>query len=127
MSKSQLQKISEAKDTGEIFDNPEEFGMPSFEEFSRNREKYMGRDDDRLIEVDRGSQEMKRSVKRHIYEIEGYRCRSLEEVERIAKEQGIPLRELDYRPEVTQAGAGKFDVIVRFVSKSKREKRTAWR
>lgn len=125
MSKSHLQKIAEAKDTGEIFDNPTDYGMPTFEEFAQNREKYMGNEDDRLREVDRGSQSMK-NVKRHIYEIEGYRCKSLEEVERIAASQGINLRELDYRPEVTQAGAGKFDVIVRFVSKSVRQKRNKW-
>jgi hypothetical protein len=127
MSKTHLQKIAEAKDTGEIFDNPEEYGMPSFDEFCRNREKYMGREDDRLIEVDRGSQTMRRNVSRHVYEIEGYRCKSLEEVERIAANQGIPLRELDYRPQVLQAGAGKFDLVVRFVSKSERERRNKWR
>lgn len=126
MSKSHLQKIAEAKDTGEIFDRPEDFGMPTFDEFSKNREKYMGRDDDRLMEVERGSQSMRRNVSRHIYEIEGYRCRSLEEVERIAKEMGINLRELDYRPQVQQASAGKVDLLVRFVSKATREKRKNW-
>ena len=125
MSKTHLEKIAEAQDTGEIFDDPTSFGMPTFDEFCRNREKYMGRDDDRLREVDRGSQTMKR-VKRHVYEIEGYRCKSLEEVERVALNQGIKLRELDYRPEVTQAGAGQFDLIVRFVSKSVRDKRNKW-
>lgn len=126
MSKSHIQKIAEAKDTGEMFDNPEEFGLPTFDEFAKNRDKYMGTDEDRLLEVERGSQTMRRQVSRHVYEIEGYRCRSLEEVERIAKEQGIPLRELDYRPQKISAGAGKFDLIVRFVSKSQREKRNKW-
>lgn len=126
MSKSHLKKIADAKDTGEMFDNPEDFGLPTFEEFARNREKYMGREDDRLCEVERGSQTMRNRVSRHVYELEGYRCRSLEEVERIAKEQGIPLKELDYRPQVVGAGAGKFDLIVRFISKSQREKRNKW-
>ena len=127
MSKSHLQKIADAKDSGELFDNPEDFGLPTIEEFAKNKEKYLGREDDRLIEVERGSQTMRKSVSRHIYEVEGYRCKTLEEVEKIAKEQGIPLRELDYRPQVIQAGAGKFDLIVRFVSKSQREKRNKWR
>lgn len=127
MSKSHLQKIAEAKDTGEIFDNPEDFGMPSFDEFCKNREKYMGREDDRLNEVERGSQTMRSNVARHVYELEGYRCKSLEEVERVAREMGINLRELDYRPQVQQAGAGKFDLLVRFVSKSTRQKRNNWK
>lgn len=125
MSKSHLQKIAEAQDTSEIFDDPTSFGMPTFDEFCRNRERYMGRDDDRLAEVDRGSRTMDRA-KRYVYELEGYRCRTLEEVERVALSQGIALRELDYRPEVQQAGAGQFDVVVRFVAKSTRDKRKLW-
>ncbi len=125
--KTPLEKIQDAESTAEIFDNPEDFGMPTFDEFCRNREKYMGRDDDRLTEVERGSVTMRNSVKRHVYELEGYRCHSLEEVERVALNQGIQLRELDYRPQVVQAGAGKFDLIVKFVSKSVRENRNKWR
>ena len=81
-------------------------GFPSFDEFSRNVEKYMGRDDDRLAEVDRGHTDgLKKVVKRQIYEIEGFRCKTLEEVERIAKDRGIPLKELDYRPQLIPLGA----------------------
>jgi exo-beta-1,3-glucanase (GH17 family) len=85
----------------------------------------MGRDDDILASADKGSTILK-DVRRHVYEIEGYRCNSLEEVERIAAQQGIALRELDYRPEMIQAGAGRYDIIVRFVSKNTRDKRDQW-
>ncbi len=102
-------------------------GFPSFEEFSRNVEKYMGRDDDRLAEVDAGhGNALSKVVKKQTYEIEGYKCKTLEEVERIAKEKGIPLRELDYRPQLIPLGAGKADVLVRFVSKTKRQSRGDW-
>lgn len=126
MSKNPLQKIAEASDVSELFDNPEAFGMPSFEQFAKNPEKYMGRDDDKLALADAGSRALERHVQKQIYEIEGYRCKSLEEVERIARSQGIPLRELDYRPQVVPTGAGKCDLLVKFISKADREKRKLW-
>lgn len=111
----------------EILEDPTKVGMPTFEEFKRNREKYMGRDDDILASADAGSTILKNATRRHIYEIEGYRCESLEEVERVANAQGIPIKDLDYRPELIQAGAGKFDTIVKFVSKHTRQKRDEWK
>ncbi len=106
--------------------NPEAFGFPSFDSWQKNRDKWQGREDEILATADKGSELLNRTVSRHIYELEGYRCKNLEEVERIAQSQGIDLRKLDYRPQLVQAGAGKFDVIVRFVSKETREKRNKW-
>lgn len=120
-----LAKLKEL-DAQYLFDNPEEFGLPTFEQFRRNPEKYIGREDERLEEVDRGGEQIRNVVQRHIYEIEGYRCKSLEEVERVASQQGIPLRELDYRPEVVPTSAGKCDLLVRFVNKSTRARRREW-
>lgn len=120
-----LAKLKEL-DAQYLFDNPEEFGLPTFEQFRRNPEKYIGREDERLEEVDRGGEQIRNVVQRHIYEIEGYRCKSLEEVERVASQQGIPLRELDYRPEVVPTSAGKCDLLVRFVNKNTRARRREW-
>ena len=110
----------------DLSDFGESVGMPSFDEYCKNQEKWLGRDDDSLAEVERGSIQLDRCVKRHIYEIEGYRCKSLEEVERVAKSMGINLRELDYRPEIQPNTSGKFDIKVKFVSKGDREKRKLW-
>ena len=110
----------------EFSTNPEKYGFPSLENWAKEREKYLGRDDDILASADKGSDLLKRTVHRHVYEIEGYRCKNLEEVERVAKEQGINLKGLDYRPQLVQAGAGKYDIIVRFVAKDEREKRKKW-
>lgn len=110
----------------DLMAEPESYGLPTFDQFVKNSEKYLGRDDDRFMEVDRGSKNLDRHVQRHVYEIEGYRCKSLEEVERIAAQQGIALRELDYRPQVIPTGAGKCDLLIRFVSKETREKRKLW-
>ena len=110
----------------DVLENPNKFGAPTFEEFKRNREKYLGREDDKLAFADRGSTILRRDIKKHIYEIEGYRCKTLEEVERVASSQGIPLKQLDYKPELIQCGAGKYDVIVKFVPDKERSKRESW-
>lgn len=110
----------------EIMANPEAYGLPSFDQFAKNPNLLVERDDERFTEVDRGSRNLDRHVQRHIYEIEGYRCKSLEEVERIANAQGIPLRELDYRPEVIPQGGGKCDLLVKFVSGAQRARRKLW-
>lgn len=100
--------------------------VPSFEEFCKNRDKYLGREDDRFAEADAGANNLKKYTQRHIYEIEGYRCKTLEEVQRVANNQGIPIKSLDYRPEIIPLGGGKCDILVRFVPKHSREKRATW-
>lgn len=121
---SHLEKLREAT-TDQVMDNPEYYGMPSFDSFKRNYEKFMGRDDDLLSQADKGSVFLKDVVQRHKFEIEGYRCDSLEEVERVALQQGIPIKELDFRPILIPTGGGKADVLIKFVSKQERERRNA--
>lgn len=99
----------------------------TFEEFVKNREKWVGRDDEILTSADKGGSETNKKTRRHIYEIEGYRCKSIEEVERIAKSQGVPLKSLDYQAILVPNGAGKQDVLVKFISRAEMEKRKAWR
>lgn len=106
----------------DVMANPGAYGMPTLQEYMDSPDKYRGRDDDRFSEAEKGAHNLKRVTKKIIHEIEGYRCKNLEEVERIAKSQGIPVKDLDYQPSVQQAGAGKYDIIVRWVSKQKRLK-----
>jgi len=120
-----LKKLAEAS-FDDVMEDPHSFGMPSFDEFVKNPETLLGREDERLQEVDRGSTNLNKVVRRHIYEIEGYRCKSLEEVERVAKSMGINLKEMDYQPQVQPNTSGKFDIKVKFVSKAQRTKREKW-
>ena len=120
-----LKKLGDAN-LEDVMEDPKSFGLPSFDEFVKNPETLLGRDDERLQEVDRGSNNLNKVVRRQIYEIEGYRCKTLEEVERVAKNMGINLREMDYQPQVEPNTSGKFDIKVRFVSKAQRAKRQNW-
>jgi hypothetical protein len=112
----------------ELMRNPNKFGVPTFEEFCRNPEKFTGRWDQKFQEVDRGSQWLGKVATRHIYEVEGTRCRSLEEVERVAKEKGIDLqsREYDYRAVLIPQGGGTADILVKFMRKADFDSREEW-
>lgn len=120
------ERLGAVKDVSEVLENPSYFGLPTFEEYAKNAEQFLGRDDEAFAQVDAGSKNLDRHVQRHVYEIEGYRCKTLEEVERVAKSQGIELGSLDYAPQVMPLGGGKCDILVKFVSKAEREKRSQW-
>ncbi len=102
----------------DLIRNPSAFGAPTFEEFSRNREKWVGREDDKFSNVDRGSQILGKVAKKHVYEIEGFRCKTLEEVERVARQQGIPIKDLEYRAQLIPLGGGTADILIKFMSKT---------
>ncbi|NDD54407.1 hypothetical protein EBZ39_11125 [bacterium] len=120
-----LKQLSDAT-FDDIMQDPTKFGMPTFDEFAKNPETLLGREDERLTEVERGSVILGKTVKRYIYEIEGYRCKTLQEVERVALSMGINLKELDYQPQMETNTSGKFDIKVKFVSKAERAKRQNW-
>lgn len=101
-------------------------GVPTFEEFCKSPDKYRTREDEKFGLADKGSSNLNRHVQRHRYEIEGYSCKNLEEVERVARAQGIPIEALDYQPEVIPQGGGKCDLLVKFVPKHVRQKRQTW-
>lgn len=118
--------FNESTTMDDVLENPTRYGVPTPEEFRKNPEKWLGREDEKFALCDKGSSLLSRVVKRHVFEIEGYRCKTLEEVEKVALGQGIPLKDLDYEPELIPCGAGKYDVVVKFVSKKERQKREAW-
>jgi len=99
----------------------------SFEEFVKNRDKYIGRDDEAFGWIDKGSTQLGRYVRNQIYEIEGYRCDSLERVDEIASRMGYTRKELECRPEIIPLSGHKCDILCRFFSKETIKKREAWR
>lgn len=110
----------------ELMENPNKFGAPTFEEFKRNREKYLGKPGhhDVFASIDRGSKNLSKYVKRHKYEILGFRTTKLEEIERIASENNIPLGE--FTAECIPQGGGTCDILVKFISPEERYRRKDW-
>jgi len=112
--------------TDDIAQNPHKYGAPTFEEFKRNREKYIGRWDDGFSQIERGPDRFRKDLRKIHYEIEGVRCKTLEEVEKRAAEMGINLNTEKYQPEMIPQGGGKYELLVKFVSTDERKRRREW-
>ena len=106
----------------DVYQNPHKFGAPTFEEFLKNREYYVGKEDEILETVERGSNTLGQVVITQKYQIEidgnVYPCRTLYEVEKIAKNEGIKLTALEIRPELINEGGLKAVLLVRFRKKN---------
>lgn len=107
----------------DIMKEPSKYGMPTFSQFKNNRHKYLGRPDEKLSQADAGSQILGRYVKRQTYECMGYKCKTIEEVERVALQHGIEIKDLVYHPELIPLGGNWADLHVRFFSKTELARR----
>lgn len=100
----------------EITLDPAKFGAPTFDEFVRNRERYIGRQDDLAIQVDKGSFMFKKDIDYRYY-IEGYRCDSLESVESTANSMGLNWGQMEISPEWREGISGRTEMHVHFHKK----------
>lgn len=108
----------------ELTENPSKFGMPTFEEFSKNKEKWMGREDDEITAIDCGDPLLGCRQK---YYLENYRVESLEQAERIARDMGLNLfHDFIVHPQLRPDGGAGFYNEVTFRVKSLLEKRKSW-
>lgn len=109
----------------DLAENPNKYGMPTFEEFRKNKEKWMGRADEEIAAIDKGDPMLKCKQR---YFIESYRVDSLEQAERIAIDMGYDLfRDFvicpQLRPDETLRG---FYNEVTFRVKDDLKKRESW-
>lgn len=96
MDKTEKRDIAErlaTADLGEIIRNPRDFGAPTWEEFKANPEKWRRPAHELLARVDSGTKTL-RKLKEHWYYFEDHRCTSIEDVERVAREEGVDLSTL---------------------------------
>ena len=100
----------------DLWNDPAKYGLPTFEQFAENPEILRAKATQVLADADAGSTQLNRLVKKHYYFIDGYRCNSIEEVERIALNQGYDLSKLQMKPELEKDTAGKLVVKIAFVN-----------
>jgi hypothetical protein len=103
----------------DLIDNPKKYGLPTFEEFSKDPSKWKRGVEELFEVVDRGSTQLNRLIRKHEYRILGYKCDTLEEVQRIMNSEGIRLDDCEIRGDLQTENAGKLKVIVDFVPKNK--------
>lgn len=102
----------------DLLNNPKAYGLPTFEEFSKNPERWRKAAEDIFSQVDIGSVlGLKNRVANHTYEVSGYKCKTLEECERIALNEGWDLKQLEVCPEIIPLGGDKCEIHVVFKQK----------
>ena len=101
-----------------ILANPAAFGLPTFHEFAKDPDAYSDSKNDRLGRVDRSSVIFKNLIEKQVYKIAGFEVKTLEEVDRIAREENIDLLQCKLVPEVAPTVAGKCNVVLEFKPKS---------
>jgi len=114
--------MSELKWTmADIFENPKAYQqatgieVPTFDEYAKNPEKYKGRKDEIFVSAENGPQLLRKVTRRAYYYVGKYKVDSLEKAEKVAKDMGWNLSEMEYKPNLENVGGGKFDVHVHFV------------
>jgi hypothetical protein len=117
-------------DLDELMEDPTKYGMPTFEEFRRNKEKYLGRPDDEVASVDRGDPVLGLRHRYYLDTLAGeYRIDSLEQADRICREMGKNLfTDFYVDPQIRDDGPQGRSLIthVYFRAKDKVEKRRSW-
>lgn len=115
-------------DFDEFAAKPEAHGLPSFSEFCKNPEKFLGRPDDIFICLDNIKSALQTRFKKDAikYELFGYRTTRVEELQRMCQEMGLNPKDLDFTAHLIPQGGGSTDVLVKILSKSERARRDSW-
>lgn len=98
----------------DIAADPNKYGAPTFEQFAANPGRWRKNSTDILDIASKGS-EAHKDIVRHIYYIDGYKCKNEEEVERIATSQGYDLKDFTINVTARRTTGGKKEAVVEFV------------
>jgi hypothetical protein len=111
----------------DLKNDPKRFGLPTFEEFLRLRDRE--RLDAEQLYFKAFSDQPGTSNVGHLltsirYKCFGYDCgKSLEQVQRVAENEGVHYSKLEFKPEMHQDSAGKYSMTVQVASKEWFDKR----
>jgi hypothetical protein len=94
-------------------------GFPTFDEFRKNPDKWRKRPDELLISADGSTQAFRDQVERHRYMWrDQYSFGSLEQIERVCREEGYSTEDLEMEPLVKplhgSSKQGKVEIVIRF-------------
>lgn len=71
----------------DLQEDPKKFGLPTFEEFCANPDRWRKRNEDAFNLIDAGSQAMKNQIEKHVYYVAGYKCGSLEIAQKVLMDE----------------------------------------
>lgn len=119
-----MKRITAATTIEDLMANPAAYGVPTFKQFQKAKEKFFGREDDQMISLTEGPQNFRRDLQKIIYKVHGVQLASEEEVEKALKDHGYSLADINLEKRDTRLkkdiqvhpkGGGKYDIIVNFL------------
>lgn len=97
----------------DLQNDPKKYGLPTFEEFCQNPDKWRMAKDRAWELLDVGSVAMKNQIAEHVYYVAGYKCQSLEMAQRVLEDEyglkeAIDLKSLGVKIELEDLSMGKY-------------------
>ena len=107
----------------DLMENPEMFGLPTFEQFAANRDYYIKswkmHDEATFESADEGSVAFKKNTKEHVYHYGVYNSKKLYDIVKIVKNSGVNFKDLGYAVQEERTTAGKSIFHIKFYEKGK--------
>lgn len=100
----------------DLIRNPGKYGAPTFEEFSKNPDKYRKSEEAMLTTAEKGSKTIK-GITKHIYYVDGIKCESVEHAQRIMSTMGLRQDDLQLAINLEDLGNHKIQAHVYFKRK----------
>lgn len=98
----------------DIASNPTKYGAPTFEQFTKNYEKYVkhNTEDGKLGILDNGPTLLRKYTRKIVWVVGGVKCKTPEMCVQVAADKNIDLRK--YSPQLVDVGGGKHDIHMIF-------------
>ena len=87
-------------------------GFPTFEEYCKNPEKWKA-NTNKLNVLDKGPTQTRKIINKITYDFEGYKTEKTEYLENILRDEGLTESDIEFYPELVNAGGQRGDIIVR--------------
>jgi len=106
----------------DIADDPTRYGLPTFDEYCANREKWLGYSDQLYRTIDAGP--LNENIRKLLpskgvrFRIAGHYVKTLEKLESIAREEWGSQVKLEMYPQMLPLGGGKWECVVEVMPKS---------
>lgn len=100
----------------DIISDPNKFGMPTWEQYKKNPEKFKNPLGKKMDLLDGGSTFLKNVVDKYEYVFRGWTCKTLEQLETIMREEGTNLDDCEICPEMVpsfKTGKVNFQILIK--------------
>ena len=96
----------------DIIRDPNAYGMPSFDQFRKDPDKFRDSEGARMGRLDQGSRVFNNLVEKQTYKYKKWETTSLEEFQRVLKNEGKDFMNMKLCPQVIPTKGGKCEIVI---------------